>query len=223
MSYVIQPLNYVRKRAELEPKLTAIDIYSGHIFPNTPAQNRMKVQEIRFVDPGKLDATFDHFEKNTFGDFTAFFRPSKTFIHFSNGNVAGLKVEETQNFNGPQSSPYMNIPTTEQIRAQVEREMELERLKHKLQMLEDEQESRDNVSEKFNSILGVVIEKFLNPNKNIMPDVANLNGVNPDDLSDTEQSLAYIVSAFGEDWINRFAQRVKSDPGVVKQIKSFFP
>jgi len=223
MNYVIHPLKYVKERAQLEHKLTAVDIYRGLIAANTPPQNRHLIQTIKADDSSKLETLFNHFAENQNGEFSAYFRPSRAMIHFSIGNVDAMKFENDNNMNGAASSPFMNIPTAEQIRAQVEREMELERLKHKLAMLEDEQNSRDNVAEKFNSILGVVIEKFLNPNKNVMQDVATINGVNADDLSDTEESLAYIVATFGEDWINRFAQRVKSDPGVVKQIKSFFP
>jgi hypothetical protein len=223
MNYVIHPLKYVKERAQLEHKLTGIDIYRGLIAANTPPQNRHKVQTIRADESSKLETIFNHFAENENGEFSAYFRPSGAMIHFAVGNVDAMKFENNNNINGAAASPFMNIPTAEQIRAQVEREMELERLKHKLAMLEDEQNSRDNVAEKFNSILGVVVEKFLNPNKNVMQDVATINGVNADDLSDTEESLVYIVAAFGEDWINRFAQRVKSDPGVVKQIKSFFP
>jgi hypothetical protein len=202
-------IDYVKKRADMAGKLTKIDIYSGFVNPANRAQNVVKIQEIRPDANKDFRNVWEFFQNTTFGDFTAVFFPSKEIIYFSNkGEV----------LNGTEEMAY--IPTEEQINAQVQRVLEIERLKNKIAQLEDEREHQDEIGSKFGTAITILIEKLMGGNSTPVNIEPVLNG--SENLNETENALAVIVAAFGEDWVVKFANKVQREPHIVPQIKNFF-
>ncbi len=190
-------------------KLTKIDIYSGFVNPANRAQNVVKIQEIRPDANKDFRNVWEFFQNTTFGDFTAVFFPSKEIIYFSNkGEV----------LNGSEEMAY--IPTEEQINAQVQRVLEIERLKNKIAQLEEEREHQDEIGSKFGTAITILIEKLMGGNSTPVNIEPVLNG--SENLNETENALAVIVAAFGEDWVVKFANKVQREPHIVPQIKNFF-
>jgi hypothetical protein len=202
-------IDYVKKRADMAGKLTKIDIYSGFVNPANRAQNVVKIQEIRPDANKDFRNVWEFFQNTTFGDFTAVFFPSKEIIYFSNkGEV----------LNGSEEMAY--IPTEEQINAQVQRVLEIERLKNKIAQLEEEREHQDEIGSKFGTAITILIEKLMGGNSTPVNIEPVLNG--SENLNETENALAVIVAAFGEDWVVKFANKVQREPHIVPQIKNFF-
>lgn len=189
-------------------KLTKIDIYSGFVNPANRAQNVVKIQEIRPDANKDFRNVWEFFENTTFGDFTAVFLPSKEIIYFSN---------KTEQLNGTNDMAY--IPTEEQINAQVQRVLEIERLKNKIAQLEEEREHQDEIGSKFGTAITILIEKLMGGNTPVNVEPV-LNG--SENLDETENALAVIVAAFGEQWVVKFANKVQREPHIVPQIKNFF-
>lgn len=201
-------IDYVKKRAEMAGKLTKIDIYSGFVNPANRAQNVVKIQEIRPDANKDFRNVWEFFQNTTFGDFTAVFLPSKEIIYFSNkGEI----------LNGNEEMAY--IPTEEQINAQVQRVLEIERLKTKIAQLEEEREHQDEIGSKFGTAITILIEKLMGGNTPVNVEPV-LNG--SENLDETENALAVIVAAFGEEWVVKFANKVQREPHIVPQIKNFF-
>jgi hypothetical protein len=200
--------DYVKKRAEMAGKLTKIDIYSGFVNPANRAQNVVKIQEIRPDANKDFRNVWEFFQNTTFGDFTAVFLPSKEIIYFSN---------KGELLNGNEEMAY--IPTEEQINAQVQRVLEIERLKTKIEQLEAEREHQDEIGSKFGTAITILIEKLMGGNTPVNVEPV-LNG--SENLDETENALAVIVAAFGEDWVVKFANKIQREPHIVPQIKNFF-
>jgi len=208
----IHSIDYVKKRAELAGKLTKIDIYQGFINPANRSQALVKIQEIRPNENKEFSNVWEFFEQTTFGEFTAVFLPSKEIIYFKN------KLEQlngVENMNG-------YIPTEEQINAQVQRILEAERLKNRIAELEAEHENNNMWGQRFGTALNMIIERWVGgvPGTTTMEAEPVLNG--SEDLNATENALAVIVNAFGEEWVQKFAAKVQREPHIVPQIKNFF-
>jgi len=204
-------IDYVKKRAGMAGKLTKIDIYQGFINPANRSQQVVKIQEIRPNENKEFNNVWEFFEQTTFGDFTAVFLPSKEIIYFSN---------KTEQLNGMEN---MNgyIPTEDQINAQVQRILEAERLKNRIAELEAEHENNNMWGQRFGTALNMIIERWVGGNgTTTMEAEPVLNG--SEDLNETENALAIIVNAFGEDWVKKFAAKVQREPHIVPQIKNFF-
>jgi hypothetical protein len=207
----VHPIEYVKQRCEVGGKLTKVDIYRGHLNPANRNQHLEKVIEIRPNDNNEFKNVWDVFEQNEIGNFTAVFYPSKSIIHFSN------KVEQlngTETMNG-------YIPTEEQINAQVQRILEAERLKNRVAELEAEHENNNMWGQRFGTALNMIIERWVGGSgTTTMEAEPVLNG--SENLNVTENALAVIVNAFGEEWVQKFAAKVQREPNIVPQIKNFF-
>lgn len=203
-------IDYVKKRAEMAGKLTKIDIYSGFVNPGNRQQHVVKIQEIRPDGNRDFSNVWEFFQNTTFGDFTAVFLPSKEIIYFSNKTEQVLNGTENMNY----------IPNEEQVNAQVQRILEIERLKNKVAELEMERENQDDISSKFGTAITILIDKVLGGGSGAVNVEPVLNG--SADLNETENALAIIVAAFGEQWVVNFANKVQREPQIVPQIKNFF-
>lgn len=217
MNSGIFTIDYVKQRAAMAGKLSRIDIYQGFINPANKGQQLVKVQEIRPLNDRDFGDVWNFFERTTFGDFTAVFFPSREIIPFTN------KSENlTLNGNEPM---YQNIPTEEQINAQVQKILENERLKFRLQQLEEEREENDKWGERMGVALSMLMERFLGvPGGSIETETETaLQGTNTTtDMNPTEQALVILVQKFGEEWLQKFAAKIEKEPHLVNQIKSFF-
>jgi hypothetical protein len=212
----IYSIEYIEKRAALTSKLTKIDIYQGFVNPGIKG-SAMKIQEIRPLEPGNFGNVWEFFKNTTFGDFTAVFYPSKEIIYFSNKPV----LNGSENLNGIEAMNY--IPTEDQVNAQVQRILEIERLKNKVQELEDEKENSDVWGRKMGAALNMIIERWVGVPGGSVTEIETepvLNG--SDNLNESERALAIIVSAFGEEWVKKFAAKIQNEPHLVNQIKNFF-
>jgi hypothetical protein len=111
------------------------------------------------------------------------------------------------------------IPTEQQVQAQVQKILENERLKMRLQQLEDEAEQNDMWGQRFGAAVNMIIDRFIPGGSQQMEAEPVLNGT---DLNSTEQALVILVEKFGEEWLQKFAAKVAADPKLVPQIKAFF-
>ena len=213
----IKNIQQVREHAAMESKLNRIDVYSGFVDINNKGQRHFKVQVIT-PDPttGSMDQAWNYFEKNNFGDFTAILYPTKTAIPFSNKNELTL--------NGTDMN-YQHIPTEEQIQAQVQKILENERLKMRLEQLEQEQEENDMWGTRMGVALNMLLDRFMGGNSTaIQTAEPALQGTDQETstLNPTEQALVILVNSFGEEWLQKFAAKIKSEPHLINQIKAFF-
>lgn len=214
MNTTIFDIDYLKKRASMAGKLSRIDIYQGLVNPGNK-QGLVKVQEIRPISDRDFGGVFDFFQGTTFGDFTAVFFPSKEIIYFSNRKPGELPGT----LNGTESMNNMGIPTEEMIQAQVQKILENERLKMRLQQLEEEAEANDQWGQRFGAAVNMIIDRFIPGSSQAMPAEPVLNGT---DLNSTEAALVILVEKFGEDWLQKFAAKVQAEPHIVPQIKAFF-
>jgi len=214
MNTAIFDIDYLKQRASMAGKLSRIDIYQGLVNPNNK-QGLVKVQEIRPISEREFGGIFDFFQNTTYGDFTAVFFPSKEIIYFSNrkpGEIAGA-------LNGSESMQNYGIPSEEMIQAQVQKILENERLKMRLEQLEEEAENNDMWGQRFGAALNMVIDRFIPGSSQTINAEPVLNGT---DLNTTEAALVILVENFGEEWLQKFAAKVAADPKLVTQIKAFF-
>ena len=218
MNNGIHEIKYVKQSAEQAGKLTRIDIYRGFIDPGNKVQISLKVKEIRPFNERDFGNSFELFEQNNFGDFTAVFFPSREIIYFSNKGNEMINGTHTPNFQG--------IPTEEQVKAQVQKILENERLKQRLADLEAEAEENTMWGNRMGVALEMLVGNFLGLSKNSLAPEAALNGTETEydtsNMSDTEKALVIIVKNFGEDWIKKFAAKIQNEPNIVPQIKNFF-
>ena len=217
MTHYIHPISYVKESAEQAAKLSKIDIYRGLLDPNSKIQISSKAKEIRPISPGEFGKQFELFEKNNFGDFTAIFFPSRESYHFS------LKGNEIMN--GIETPNFQGIPTEEQVKAQVEKILENERLKQRLAELEEEQENNSMWGNRMGIALEMLVGNLLGiPSKNVNDSEPVLQGteINTENMNETEQALVILVQKFGEEWLQKFAKKIQAEPGLVNQIKNFF-
>lgn len=218
MNNGIYNLDYVKQRAQMAGKLTRVDIYSGFVNPGNKTQAVVKVQEIRPVNEREFGNVFDFFEKTTFGDFTAVFFPSREIIYFTNKGSEIMNGTTQQNFQG--------IPTEEQVQAQVQKILENERLKQRLADLEAEAEETNEWGKRMGVALEMLIGNFLGIPKNEPVAETALNGTETDydttNMNETEKALVILVQNFGEEWLQKFAAKIKNEPHIVPQIKNFF-
>jgi hypothetical protein len=212
----IYTLDYIKQRAELTPKLTKIDIFEGFVNPSNKTAPVIKVQEIRPGEGRSFGKTWEFFSSTTYGDFTAVFFPSKEIIYFSNKPENVLNGDTMQN---------QFIPTDEMIRAQVEKALENERLKARVLELESEAEKNDIWGQRFGTALNMLIERWVMPGSSETIDTetaaAMLQGTDTE-TSPTEAALIILVEKFGEEWLQKFAAKIKAEPHLVNQIKNFF-
>jgi len=213
----IKNIQQVREHAAMESKLNRIDVYSGFVDINNKGQRHFKVQVIT-PDPttGSMDQAWNYFEKNNFGDFTAILYPTKTAIPFSNKNELTLNGTEMN---------YQHIPTEEQIQAQVQKILENERLKMRLEQLEQEQEENDMWGARMGVALNMLLDRFMGGNSTAIPTTEPaLQGTDQETstLNPTEQALVILVNSFGEEWLQKFAAKIKAEPHLINKIKAFF-
>jgi len=211
-------LDYVKQRAQMAGKLTRVDIYSGFVNPGNKAQAVVKVQEIRPLNEREFGNVFDFFEKTTFGDFTAVFFPSREIIYFSN--------KGGEMMNGTNQATFQGIPTEEQVKAQVEKILENERLKQRLAELEEEQENNSMWGNRMGVALEMLVGNLLGiPGKNVSSEtepVLQGTEIDTENMNETEKALVILVQKFGEEWLQKFAAKVQNEPNLVNQIKNFF-
>jgi hypothetical protein len=206
-------INYVKEYAGLQPKISRINIYEGICNPRD--KRNLKAACIAPNVKGDFTDQLDHFAKNRFGDFTVEFAPGGVTVPIRN-----LKVGELPNaLNGTDNMSY-GIPSEEMIQAQVQKILENERLKMRLAQLEEEAENNDMWGQRFGAAINMIIDRFVPGSTQTMETEPTLNGT--DDLTGTEAALVILVEQFGEEWLQKFAAKVKADPSLVKQIKAFF-
>jgi hypothetical protein len=212
----IKTLDYIKDHASGEHKLTKIDIYRGFIDPDNRSSKLLKVKEIRPDQNGNFENGLEHFSQQNIGNFTVYFPGSRTWHYFSNQNDSAMNGT---NFN------YQNIPTEEQIQAQVQKILENERLKMRLQELEDEKDENDMWGQRMGVAMNMLLDRFIggNSSQSIPVSEPALQGTDGEpQLNPTEAALVILVNSFGEEWLQKFAAKIKSEPHLINQIKSFF-
>jgi hypothetical protein len=214
MNNAIFDINYLKQRASMAGKLSRIDIYQGLVNPGNK-QGLVKVQEIRPISEREFGGIFDFFENTTYGDFTAVFFPSKEIIYFSNRKPGDL----ANSLNGTENMQNYGIPSEEMIQAQVQKILENERLKMRLEQLENEAEENDVWGQRFGAAINMIIDRFVPGSSQAINSEPLLNGT---ELNNTEAALVILVENFGEEWLQKFAAKVANDPKIVPQIKAFF-
>jgi len=212
----IKNFDYLKEMAADEYKLNRVVIFRGLIDHNSPSQKYQKVKELRPDQSGNIqDPSWDYFEKNNSGEFTAILYPSKTPIFFTIGNEL---------INGSEMQ-YQHIPTEEQIQAQVQKILENERLKDRLKQLEEEREENDQWGARMGVALNMLLDRFMGGNSTTIETAEPaLQGTQPDQqtLNPTEAALVILVNSFGEEWLQKFAAKIKAEPHLINQIKAFF-
>lgn len=213
----IKTINQVRQHANLESKLHRIEVYKGFIDGGNLKANIGNRIQVLTPDPtGSMDQGWKYFEENNFGDFTAILFPSKTPIPFSNKSELALNGTEIN---------YQHIPTEEQIQAQVQKILENERLKNRVQELEQQQEENDMWGTRMGVALNMLLDRFMGGNSTTIetaePALQGTDGEQPQ-LNPTEQALVILVNSFGEEWLQKFAAKIKAEPHLINQIKAFF-
>ena len=211
----IKTLDYVKDHASGERKLTKIDVYRGFINPDNRASKLLKAKEILPDQNGSFENGLEHFSKMNIGDFTLYFPGSRTWLYFSNKSDSAMNGT---NFN------YQNIPTEEQIQAQVQKILENERLKMRLEELEAEQEENDMWGTRMGVAMNMLLDRFIggNSSQSIPTSEPALQGTDGEQFNPTEAALVILVNAFGEEWLQKFAAKIQADPKLINQIKAFF-
>lgn len=218
MNTGVHSLEYVKQSAETSRKLSRIEIYSGFINPANKAQIPIKVKVLGPINETESLKEFELFEKNNFGDFTAVFFPSREIIYFSN--------KGSEMMNGTNQATFQGIPTEEQVKAQVEKILENERLKQRLAELEEEQENNSMWGNRMGVALEMLVGNLLGiPGKNVSSEtepVLQGTEIDIENMNATEKALVILVQKFGEEWLQKFAAKVQNEPNLVNQIKNFF-
>jgi hypothetical protein len=212
----IKTLEYIKDHASTEHKLTKIDIYRGFIDPDNRTSKLLKCKEIRPDQNGSFENALEHFSQNNIGDFTIYFPGSRTWLYFSNKSESAL--------NGNNMN-YQHIPTEDQIQAQVQKILENERLKMRLQELEAEQEENDMWGQRMGVAMNMLLDRFIggNSTQSIPVSEPALQGTDGEQqLNPTEAALVILVNSFGEEWLQKFASKIKAEPHLINQIKAFF-
>lgn len=198
-------IDYLKQQALLLNKLSRIDIYIGDVSPLN-LKTAEKVQAIVATSPEDLAEQLDFFKNNCFGTFSAFLYPSKVKVKIKNFRSGELP----EALNGTENMQNYGIPTEEMIQAQVQKILENERLKMRLQQLEEAAENNDMWGQRFGAALNMVIDRFIPGSSKVTNAEPVLNGT--EDLNPTEQALVILVDKFGEEWLQKFAAKVQNEP-----------
>jgi hypothetical protein len=211
----IKNLDYIKDHASGEHKLTKIDIYRGFIDPDNRSSKLLKVKEIRPDQNGTFENGLEHFSQQNIGDFTAYFPGSRTWHYFSNKSDSAMNGMNTN---------YQHIPTEDQIQAQVQKILENERLKMRLEELEAEQEENDMWGTRMGVAMNMLLDRFIggNSTQTIPTSEPALQGTDGEQFNPTEAALVILVNAFGEEWLQKFSAKIQADPKLINQIKAFF-
>ncbi len=234
--------NYFRSRLDMERGLSGVDIFYGLIDPLS--RSALLCQTWKADDKKKIDAaTIDFFRANHVGDFTARLKPSGQFIWFSNGSaeqVPGSYKRLDKTMQGTQTEAETINNLEAKIRAQIAAE---QRIKELEQQIEDHKEDLKQYQTGADRLYVVLERLAFELGPKLFPSIgqalrsapgAPLQGTQhtneqntapnmPENLDELETALSVIIANFGEDWVIRFSQRIANDPGVVQQIKNFFP
>jgi hypothetical protein len=207
-------IDFLKQQALMTSKLSRIDIYIGDVSPLN-IKGAEKVQEMRPFAPGEWGDQFEFFKNNCHGTFTAFLFPSKVKVKIQNFRAGELP----ETLNGTENMQNYGIPTEQQVQAQVQKILENERLKMRLEQLEDEAEDNNVWGQRLGVALNMVLDRFVPGSSQTMQAEPVLNGT---ELNTTEAALVVLVENFGEEWLQKFAAKVANDPKIVPQIKAFF-
>lgn len=236
-TFQIFTIDDLQDKARLNDRAKYISIFSDHLI-NSNAR-AVKVAQIRRQADGSWPQhEFDFLSKYK-GNYTAQFEPGKELMFLTlegnNGRAAapnyGMFYPGMQ---GTEGAQYFNQDTM----ALVERILELEKKVLSLQQenkdLKDGLQQFETGADRLAYAAGLFAEKIIFPRLGIFDtpltnqnNNSNMQGANEwqnlDVSGDTdghiENALILITEAFGEDFVLKFARKVKANPGLVDQLK----
>jgi len=218
-------LDEVAERAGLSPGVKGIHIYNGHINESTGGKSVLTMY-IRRDPGGNWPADQMAYIKKLRGNFTVVLKPSNEFFY-----ITSYQDNTAPNlFNGAGIPNESLLDLVNKITA-LEAEKAL--MSAKIIELTEDLKNFETAGDKFSYALEQLFYKVA-PKFGLMPALNEqpLNGIpnmenwqkiqlgNEVSERNIESALEVIYTAFGEDFLLKFAHRIQAQPGLVNQLKS---
>jgi hypothetical protein len=218
-------LDEVAERAGLSPGVKGIHIYNGHINESTGGKSVLTMY-IRRDPGGNWPADQMAYINKLRGNFTVVLKPSNEFFY-----ITSYQDNTAPNlFNGAGIPNESLLDLVNKITA-LEAEKAL--MSAKILELTEDLKQFETAGDKFSYALEQLFYKVA-PKFGLMPALNEqpLNGVpnmenwqkiqlgNEVSERNIESALEVIYTAFGEDFLLKFAHRIQAQPGLVNQLKS---
>lgn len=146
----VHDIDYVKERIALMPKLRRINVYENFVNP----KNKINLMKSTVFDAVDKNSQIDHWVAKNKGNYTFEYSPGG-FCDYVSTLQPG---EQPTTLNGSEPMANMGIPTEEMIQAQVQKILENERLKMRVQQLEDEADQNDMWGQRFGAALNMVCD-----------------------------------------------------------------
>ena len=218
-------LDEVAERAGLSPGVKGIHIYNGHINESTGGKSVLTMY-IRRDPGGNWPNDQMAYIKKLRGNFTVVLKPSNEFFYitsFQENNAPNL-------FNGVGNQNESILDLVNKITAL---EAEKAQMSARIIELTEDLKNFETAGDKFSYALEQLFYKVA-PKFGIMPAMNEqpINGIPQmenwqkiqlgDQINEynIEQALEVIYSAFGEEFLLKFAHKIQAQPTLVNQLKS---
>jgi len=218
-------LDEVNERAQLSPGVKGIHIYNGHI--NESSGKSVLTMYIKRDPGGNWPAEQMAYINKLKGNFTVVLKPSNEFFYVSSYEASNAAPNLFSGLNGTNESL---LDLVNKITA-----LEAEKvvLTARINELQEDLKQFETAGDKFSYALEQLFYKVA-PSFGILPKMDQpLNGSNmsnnnwqtqplTNDLNEPsiENALEVIYSAFGEEWLIKFASKIQQNPSLVNQLKS---
>lgn len=218
-------LDEVAERAGLSPGVKGIHIYNGHINESTGGKSVLTMY-IRRDPGGNWPADQMAYINKLRGNFTVVLKPSNEFFY-----ITSYQDNTAPNlFNGAGVSNESLLDLVNKITA-LEAEKAL--MSAKILELTEDLKNFETAGDKFSYALEQLFYKVA-PKLGLMPELNEqpLNGIpqmenwqkiqlgNEVSERNIESALEVIYTAFGEEFLLKFAHKIQGQPGLVNQLKS---
>ena len=223
-SFQIFGLDEVNERAQLSPNVKGIHIYNGHI--NESTGKSVLTMYIKRDPGGSWPAEQMTYINKLKGNFTVVLKPSNEFFYVSSYEATNTAPNLFSNLNGTNESL---LDLVNKITAL---EAEKSALLARVNELQNDLKQFESAGDKFSYALEQLFYKVA-PTFGLMPKLDEpLNGSNmnsnwqnqplTNELNEPsiENALEIIYSAFGEEWLIKFAGKIQQNPTLVNQLKS---
>jgi hypothetical protein len=218
-------LDEVAERASLSPGVKGIHIYNGHINESTGGKSVLTMY-IRRDPGGNWPADQMAYINKLRGNFTVVLKPSNEFFY-----ITSYQEQTAPNlFNGAGVPTENLLDLVNKITAlEAEKALMSARIVELTEDLKNFETAGDKFSYALEQLFYKVAPKFgLMPELNEQP----LNGIpqmenwqkiqlgNEVSERNIESALEVIYTAFGEEFLLKFAHKIQAQPGLVNQLKS---
>lgn len=227
------PISEIAERIALaSDNVRSFDVYSTHISNRNQAA--LLIIKIARDPNGNFNKDQIEYTQKLRGNFTVVIRPGNETFYISS-DAGALPMQGNIDFMQMGGIPGIdpNMSTNEYIKRLIELERENTALKAELEIAKRDLSQFEDAGGKFSYALNNLLENFIFPKfagtqptntpiQGTMHEIQNIP-IQGTDEQKIEAAMAIILTAFGADWVVKFASRLQQDPSKISQIKSFLP